>query len=48
MNCPTIALQLPAHLRSTFILAEKAKPHFVIRIRRLGGQLQAHVSLRPI
>jgi len=46
-----VVLQLPndgasaaAHLRPALILAENEKPHFQIRTRRLGGQLQARVG----
>jgi len=41
---PNDGASAAAHLRPAFILAENTKPHFPIRTRRLGGQLQARVG----
>jgi hypothetical protein len=41
---PNDGASAAAHLRPTPILAENVKPHFWIRTRRLGGQLQARVG----
>jgi len=41
---PNDGASAAAHLRPTLILAENTSSHFQIRIRRLGGQLQARVG----
>jgi hypothetical protein len=41
---PNDGASAAAHLRPALILAENGKPHFWIRTRRLGGQLQARVG----
>jgi hypothetical protein len=41
---PNDGASAAAYLRVTLILAENAKPHSLIRNRRLGGQLQARVG----
>jgi len=45
-RAPNDGASAAAHLRPAFILSENGKPHFSIRTRRLGGQLQARVGLR--
>jgi hypothetical protein len=41
---PNDGASAAARLRPALILAENGKPHFWIRTRRLGGQLQARVG----